>query len=227
LARPRPRESRRPVLVHSKRRWHLGGDVPFMRKGACVDGGPFGLALLLQGGECAGEEDERVLDGRDPQVVDPPHDDPVIAGGMFGDDLALEGGQRVREQWYAAVSELPVEAGEAVGVGRRRASCEPLVLASQHVDAEAQGSTHARPRERAAGRANDTRGGSSETDVSDLTINPAGLPSGAAVTNATPVANWARPRGTSARSAPPRRRPELREPCQCSDGSSPRATRPR
>jgi hypothetical protein len=36
---------------------------------------------------------------------------------------------------------------------------------------------------------NDTRGGSSETDVSELTIDPAGLPSGAAVTNATPVAN--------------------------------------
>src|SRR4051794_236014 len=36
---------------------------------------------------------------------------------------------------------------------------------------------------------NDTRGGSSETDVNELTINPAGSPSGAAVTNATPVAN--------------------------------------
>ncbi len=36
---------------------------------------------------------------------------------------------------------------------------------------------------------NDTKGGSSETDVSELTISPAGSPSGAAVTNATPVAN--------------------------------------
>ena len=36
---------------------------------------------------------------------------------------------------------------------------------------------------------NETRGGSSETDVSELTISPAGSPSGAAVTNATPVAN--------------------------------------
>ena len=36
---------------------------------------------------------------------------------------------------------------------------------------------------------NDSRGGSSETEVSEFTINPAGSPSGAAVTNATPVAN--------------------------------------
>src|SRR5215207_11618380 len=36
---------------------------------------------------------------------------------------------------------------------------------------------------------NDTSGGSSETEVSEFTINPAGSPSGAAVTKATPVAN--------------------------------------
>jgi hypothetical protein len=33
------------------------------------------------------------------------------------------------------------------------------------------------------------RGGVSETEVSELTIKPVGSPSGAAVTNATPVAN--------------------------------------
>jgi hypothetical protein len=36
---------------------------------------------------------------------------------------------------------------------------------------------------------NETRGGSSETEVSEFTISPVGSPSGAAVTNATPVAN--------------------------------------
>ena len=36
---------------------------------------------------------------------------------------------------------------------------------------------------------NDTRGGSSDTEVSELTISPVGSPSGAAVTKATPVAN--------------------------------------
>jgi hypothetical protein len=36
---------------------------------------------------------------------------------------------------------------------------------------------------------NETRGGSSETDASELTIKPAGSPRGLAVTNATPVAN--------------------------------------
>jgi hypothetical protein len=39
---------------------------------------------------------------------------------------------------------------------------------------------------------NETRGGSSETDVSEFTISPAGLPSGAAVMNATPVASLPR-----------------------------------
>jgi len=38
---------------------------------------------------------------------------------------------------------------------------------------------------------NATKGGSSETDVSEFTINPTGSPSGAAVTSATPVANRA------------------------------------
>jgi len=65
---------------------------PLMGREHALGGPRLGLALLLHGGECAGEEDERVFDGGDPQVVDPPHDDPVIAGGMFGDDLALEGG---------------------------------------------------------------------------------------------------------------------------------------
>src|SRR5438270_343308 len=37
----------------------------------------------------------------------------------------------------------------------------------------------------------ETRGGSSETDVSEFTIRPAGSPSGAAVMKATPVANLA------------------------------------
>ena len=35
------------------------------------------------------------------------------------------------------------------------------------------------------------RGGASETDVSEFTINPVGSASGAAVTKATPVANLA------------------------------------
>jgi hypothetical protein len=60
------------------------------------DGTLLGLAApgvavwLFQAAECAGEEDERVVDARDAQVVDPPYDDPVIAGGVLGDDLALE-----------------------------------------------------------------------------------------------------------------------------------------
>ena len=50
-----------------------------------------GLLWLLQAAESAGEEDERVFDGRDVQVVDPSYDDPVVAGGVLGDDLAFEG----------------------------------------------------------------------------------------------------------------------------------------
>ena len=80
------------------------------------------LSVVPHGVEGAGEEDERVVDRRDAQVVDPPDDDPVIAGGMLGDDLALEGGEGVGEQRYAAAPGLPVEAGEAVGAGGGRAS---------------------------------------------------------------------------------------------------------
>ena len=83
---------------------------------------PVSSLELSHGAECAGEEDERVFDRRGAQVVDLRHDDPVIAGGMLGDDLALEGGEGVGEQRYAAASELPVEAGESVRAGGGRAS---------------------------------------------------------------------------------------------------------
>jgi len=48
------------------------------------------VASLLHGAKRAGEEDQRVFDRRGVQVVDLGHVDPVIAGGMLGDDLTLE-----------------------------------------------------------------------------------------------------------------------------------------
>ena len=72
---------------------------------------------------------------------------------------------------------------------------------------------------------NDSRGGSSETDVSELTIRPVGSPSGAAVMNATPVANLAECVAERARVGRwPRRELGLRASSQCSDVCSPRAT---
>ena len=70
-------------------------------------------------------------------IVDPPHDDPVIAGGVLGDDLALEGGEGVREQRAPPCPRAPSR-GLRSGP-RRRAShgCEPLVVPPQHVHAEA------------------------------------------------------------------------------------------
>ena len=50
---------------------------------------------LSRGAEFAGEEDERLIDRRDAQSIDSPHDDPVVSGGMLGDDLAFEGGEGV------------------------------------------------------------------------------------------------------------------------------------
>jgi hypothetical protein len=121
--------------------------------------------------------------------VDLPDDDPVIAGGMLGDDLAREGGEGVREQRNAAAFQLPVEAGESVCAGRSRASCEALVPSPEHVTPKRRvRRMRDQVSELRAGQ-NESSGGSSETDVSELTINPAGSPSGAAVTNATPVAN--------------------------------------
>jgi hypothetical protein len=113
----------------------------------------------------------------------------VVAGGVFGDDLALEAGEGVGEQWCAAGPGLPVEAGESVRAGRGRACRDRLVLSSQHVDADAS-----RPRIRdqvseVRDAQNETSGGSSETEASEFTISPAGAPSGAAVTKATPVVN--------------------------------------
>jgi len=100
----------------------------------------------------AGEEDERVFEGRHEDAVDMPDDDPVIARRVLGDDVALEGGERVGDQRHAARPEFPADAGEPVRAGWRSAPCEALVPAPQHVDAEALRPPHSRPSERAAGR---------------------------------------------------------------------------
>jgi hypothetical protein len=100
----------------------------------------------------AGEEDERVFEGRHEDAVDMPEDDPVIARWVLGDDVALEGGERVGDQRHAARPEFPVDAGETVRAGWRSAPCEALVPVPQHVDAEALRPPHSRPSERAAGR---------------------------------------------------------------------------
>ena len=70
------------------------------------------------------------LRGEVRSVVDAAYDDPVIAGGVLGEDLTLECGEGVGEQWYAVGSEFPVEVGESVRAGRGRAFCERLVLPS-------------------------------------------------------------------------------------------------
>ena len=75
-------------------------ETPLRWEGNTVPGGrAVALRSLFQDAECAGEEHERVCDRRYAQVVDAPYDDPVIAGRMLGDDLALEGGEGVGEQW--------------------------------------------------------------------------------------------------------------------------------
>jgi hypothetical protein len=51
----------------------------------------------LQDPECGSKEDERVFARRDAHLAHARHNDPVIAGGVLGDDLALEGGEGVRE----------------------------------------------------------------------------------------------------------------------------------
>jgi hypothetical protein len=76
----------------------------------------------------AGEKEEQGCDGRDVQVVDMPHYNPVIAGGVLGDDLALEGGERVSEQRHTGVSALPARVCESVAACRRGVSCQRLVL---------------------------------------------------------------------------------------------------
>jgi hypothetical protein len=77
--------------------------------------------------ECAGEEDERLLDGRDVQAVDPPHHDPVIAGEMFGDDFTLERGKGIGENRFAAAPAPPVEVGEPVRAGRSGAALNAAI----------------------------------------------------------------------------------------------------
>jgi hypothetical protein len=69
--------------------------LPFMGREHSSGDRAVVLLWLFQSAECAGEEDERVFDGRGAQVDDAPYDDPVVAGGMLGDDLTFEGGECV------------------------------------------------------------------------------------------------------------------------------------
>ena len=67
-----------------------------------------------RGAEFAGEEDERVFVRRGVQRVDLSYDDPVVAGGVLGDDLALEGGEGVRDRCGVGRTLLPSRLG---GIG--------------------------------------------------------------------------------------------------------------
>ncbi len=147
------------------------------------------MLQLSQSAECAGEEDEWVFEGRGAHVVDAAYDDPVIAGGVLGNDLALQCGEGVGEQRYAVCSEFPVEAANrsaSAGVARfAKGSCRRPRMFTAKCRARRIRDHVSEPRD----GENESRGGSSETEVSEFTINPAGSPSGAAVTKATPVAN--------------------------------------
>ena len=68
---------------------------------------------------------------------------PVVAGGVLGDDVALQGGERVAEHGRAAAPGLPVDVREAVGAGGRGASHVALVPAREDVDGEAPAAAHA------------------------------------------------------------------------------------
>lgn len=83
---------------------------------------------MFQGDEFAGEEHERVFDGRDVQVLDASDHEGVVAGGVLGDNLALERREGIGEQRYSGASGRPVEAGESVGAGGGRACHEALVI---------------------------------------------------------------------------------------------------
>jgi hypothetical protein len=183
-----------------------------------------GSSSLLQGAKRAGEEDERVFVGRDVQVVDLPDDDPVIAGGMLGDDLALRVARasvrRGRPPCPGSQSR-PAKRSAPGGLARvTRCSCRGArtLTAKRRVRRIRDHVSELR-----AGQ-NEISGGSSETDVSELMIRPAGSPSGAAVMNVTPVANRASASRTDVFPALPRRGVEPRPPSQCSEGCSPRAT---
>ena len=63
-------------------------------------------------------------------MLDGADDDPVIASGMLGDNLALEGREGIGEKRNAVASWLPVEVRESVSAGGGRAYNEPLMISS-------------------------------------------------------------------------------------------------
>jgi hypothetical protein len=111
--RPRPRDGVEYRSFRDDGRtvvtWDRDGHVRALRQGGAARGPPHARGLARQGAlafcsrslpdgsECAGEEEERVFARRDAHLLDPPDDDPVIAGGVLSDDLALEGGEGVGE----------------------------------------------------------------------------------------------------------------------------------
>ena len=150
---------------------------------------PSSIALPGQGSEPPGEKDERFVAVRQRELLHVAHDDPVVAGRVFCDDPALERGERAGKKRHARATGMPVQPGKRSapgGVARAtNASCSalrmltpnwPVFRMRDHVSDAREGETR-------------TSGGSSETELNELTITPAGSPAGAPVTNVTPVAN--------------------------------------
>ncbi len=189
------------------------GDDPSLGKKWCSGDRRAASVRYLHGAIGAGEEDEWVLDRGGAHAVDAAYDDPVIACRVLGDDLALERGEGVGEQRYAAVSEFPVQTANRsapAGVARvATRSCRRRERSRRSVPHAASG-----PTEPVARRAERDEGRLERDGRERVHDHLAGSPSGAAVTNATPVANLPSPLRNERASAPARAWLGLRTPSQ-------------
>jgi hypothetical protein len=79
------------------------------------------------------------------KTLDSRHHDPVIAGRVLGDDLALERREGIGDYRRAAVTAPPAQPRETVGVGVGSARDEAFVVGTEHVHREPPRAAHARP----------------------------------------------------------------------------------
>ena len=115
------------------------------------------------------------------EPADAPDDDPVVAGGVLGLEVALDR-RRARRAGQRAPAKRSAPRRRGAAREARRAARRATWMAKRR---RARIRRHVS--ECATGQ-NETSGGSSETAANELTISPSGVLSTSAVTNATPVA---------------------------------------
>lgn len=135
----------------------------------------------------AEEEQRRSLARR--QRANPAEDEIVVTGAVHALHGPVQPGEGTVQSRVAGGAGRPGEAGEPVRPLPGEGSADALLPVGQHADSETAGRSDPGQVLELRSAQKPTSGGSSDTDVKELTARPCGAPPSIAATTTTPVAN--------------------------------------